>query len=90
MGQASLYSNEDGLLEGEDALEQLFRLSTAVKRSSRKTIEQRASGFAQKVELKPVNSLFIRTIECLYPQIDQSLQDLLSTSMFDRLPKSCS
>jgi hypothetical protein len=72
------------LIEVEDALEQLFRLATAIKRSSRKTIEQRTSEFAQNVELEPVNKLFVRTIECLYPQIDQSLQDLLSRSMFDR------
>ncbi|KAK2688412.1 hypothetical protein QWA68_012334 [Fusarium oxysporum] len=85
--QASLYSNEDDLLEVEDALEQLFRLATAIKRSSRKTIEQRASEFSQIVELKPINRLFKRTIECLYPKIDQSLQDLLSTSMSDRFAK---
>ncbi|CVL02542.1 uncharacterized protein FMAN_00048 [Fusarium mangiferae] len=86
-GQVSLSGIEEELLEIEDTLEQLYRLATAIKSSSRKTIEQRASEFAQKVELKPINKLFIRTIECLYPQIDQSLQDRLSTSMSDRFAK---
>ncbi|KAF5598605.1 hypothetical protein FPCIR_2902 [Fusarium pseudocircinatum] len=81
---SSLRSNEDDFIEVEDALEQLYRLATAIKRSSRKTIEQRASEFAQNVELEPVNKLFTRIIECLYPQIDRSLQNLLSMSMFDR------
>lgn len=79
-----LQEHEVHLQEVEQTLEQLGRLARAIRNSTRRSREQRSQEFGMEADLGPTHNLFRACVQSLYPLADRSLQDLLSTSMFDR------